>query len=144
MSWSLGFDPRWNRDVGYGVPAVCDHPDCTAEIDRGLSHVCGDAAYGGEHGCGLHFCTEHLGYAFDAEGEFLVAPDGDELPNLCERCVAWYERQDEAAARDLFAPKADHLDWVRFKLTDASWQPWRELHPEQVAALSAVLGARSA
>ncbi len=41
MSWAVGFDETWQRDIGYGVPAYCDHPGCMAEIDRGLSYVCG-------------------------------------------------------------------------------------------------------
>ncbi len=53
MGWSIGSDG--DRDIGYGVPAECDHPDCTAEIDRGLSYVCGGDPYGGEYGCGLFF-----------------------------------------------------------------------------------------
>ena len=55
MGWSLGYDSNWNRDIGYGVPAYCDHPYCNEEIDRGLSYVCGDALYGGDRGCGLFF-----------------------------------------------------------------------------------------
>ena len=42
MGWSLGFDDKWNRDIGYGVPAYCDHPKCSVEIDRGLAYVCCD------------------------------------------------------------------------------------------------------
>lgn len=37
MGWSIGFDTRWKRDIGYGVPAECDHPTCGAQIDRGLA-----------------------------------------------------------------------------------------------------------
>ena len=59
MGWSLGFDDNWNRDIGYGVPAICDHPECNKEINRGLAHVCGDEPYGGDDGCGLYFCDEH-------------------------------------------------------------------------------------
>jgi len=51
MSWAIGYDTRWQRDVGYGVPAWCDHPGCEAEIDRGLSYVCGNEPYGGDHEC---------------------------------------------------------------------------------------------
>ena len=47
MGWSLGYDRNWKRDVGYGVPAICDDPECTEEIDRGLSYVCGGEPYGG-------------------------------------------------------------------------------------------------
>ena len=60
MGWSLGFDSNYNRAIGYSVEAICDHPGCTEEINRGLSHVCGGALYGGEEGCGLYFCGKHL------------------------------------------------------------------------------------
>ncbi|HEV7521417.1 MAG TPA: hypothetical protein VGP89_09990, partial [Candidatus Angelobacter sp.] len=63
MGWSLGFDSNWQRDIGYGVPAYCDHPKCNKKIDRGLSYVCGGEPYGGELGCGLYFCSEHLGWS---------------------------------------------------------------------------------
>lgn len=54
MGWSIGYDERWKRDIGYGVPATCDHPGCEEKIDRGLSCVCANQQpYGGEHGCGL-------------------------------------------------------------------------------------------
>src|SRR4051812_7048849 len=26
MGWSIGYDSNWQRDIGYGVPAFCDHP----------------------------------------------------------------------------------------------------------------------
>ena len=50
MGWSIGYDSNWDRDIGYGVPAYCDHPDCNEEIDRGLSYVCGGEPYGGDRG----------------------------------------------------------------------------------------------
>ena len=28
MGWSIGYDTNWKRDIGYGVPAKCDHPRC--------------------------------------------------------------------------------------------------------------------
>ena len=34
MSWAVGHVR--GRDVGYAVPASCDHPGCTEIIDRGL------------------------------------------------------------------------------------------------------------
>lgn len=40
MSWAVGYDTNWHRDIGYGVPAECDHPECTERIDRGLGYVC--------------------------------------------------------------------------------------------------------
>jgi len=51
MGWSIGYDEDWKRDIGYGVPSICDHPDCNKEINRGMNYVCGGQAYGGEDGC---------------------------------------------------------------------------------------------
>ena len=82
MGWSIGYDDYWERDVGYGVPALCDYPDCNKVIDRGLAYVCGGDVYGGEHGCGLFFCSEHRQYA-----DF-VTPELDEVcVEVCERCA---------------------------------------------------------
>jgi hypothetical protein len=117
MGWSIGFDDKWNRDIGYGVPAVCDHPDCDKEINRGLSYVCGGAPYGGDEGCGLYFCHEHL----------FVDENRDEPVVLCERCHA---------GQLPYLPKPDTLEWVEWKLTDESWQQWRDENPETVKELS--------
>lgn len=102
MGWSIGFDDKWQRDIGYGVPAYCDHPECNEEIDRGLSYVCGGEPYGGETGCGLYFCEKHL---FFGEENF-----------QCERCL------DD---KPVFAAKPDHPEWTEFKMTDPSWAEWR-------------------
>lgn len=109
MSWAVGFDGRWSRDIGYGVPAYCDHPECPSEIDRGLSYVCGAEPYGGEKGCGLYFCSSH-----QYGGE-----------QLCVRCQT---------GREPFTPTPDHPDWIRHKLTHESWQEWRTENPEWVRA----------
>jgi len=113
MGWSIGYDSKWKRDIGYGVPAYCDYPGCNVEIDRGLSHVCGSEPYGGEFGCGLYFCSGHL----------YVTESGKSICECCEEGVC------------LFVPKPDHPTWIKFKLTDESWQQWRDEHPEEVAAL---------
>ncbi len=112
MGWSVGYDSKWERDIGYGVPAICDHPGCNKEIDRGLGYVCGGEPYGGEHGCGLFFCGEHL----------LMTKKGQ----LCERC---------AAGKEPFEPTPDTVEWMQWKLTDPSWQRWREENPEEVKRL---------
>lgn len=123
MGWAVGYDPSLRRDVGYGVPAICDHPDCVTEIDRGLSYVCGSEPFGGDQGCGLHFCLEHLTHSSPAL-------EGDDQPaaNLCERCLA-----DEPR----FDTKPDVFEWIRHKLTDESWQAWRDEHPAEVEELRA-------
>ena len=104
MSWAIGYDDRWQRDIGYGVPSICDHPDCNEEIDRGLGYVCcGQEPYGGEKGCGLYFCAKHSTYARGCMG-------------ICERC---------AKRRKPFVPKPDTYEWVHHKHTDSSWATWR-------------------
>lgn len=110
MGWSIGFDSHWNRDIGYGVPAVCDHPECNEEIDRGLSYVCGGEPYGGEKGCGLYFCLTHQTGAFQR----------------CERC---------AKRRRAFTPKPDVPRWMRHKLRDGTWKRWRDENPSEVALI---------
>jgi hypothetical protein len=122
MGWCIGYDSRWKRDVGYGVPAVCDHPACSEEIDRGLAYVCGGEPHGGEHGCGLFFCAKHRQYAGDRR-------DGAQL---CTRCYR---------GRPPFAAKPDVPVWERHKLRDQSWAPWRAENPALVAAIRASLRA---
>ncbi|MEU3011085.1 hypothetical protein [Nocardia asteroides] len=111
MSWAVGYDTNWRRDIGYGVPATCDHPGCGEGIDRGLAYVCGGEPYGGERGCGLYFCAIHLS-----------------LGELCKRCKH---------SEEPFAPTLDVPEWINHKLTDPSWQRWRDEHPGEVAALLA-------
>lgn len=115
MSWAVGYDEHWKRDIGYGVPAYCDHPRCNEEIDRGLGYVCGGDIRGGEHGCGLYFCGKHLRYYTRNRSQ------------CCSRCGHYQQLA--------FAPKPDHPDWIRHKLTDESWAPWRAENPDEVAAL---------
>lgn len=127
MGWAIGFDSNWNRDIGYGVPAECDHPDCHAKIDRGLAYVCGGQPYGEPHGCGLYFCAEHLFYKAvsvpKAEGGA-----AEETVQLCERCPLDDEHPDA------FEPKPDVDEWVQFKETDASWAQWRAERDAKTAA----------
>jgi hypothetical protein len=104
MGWSIGFDDKWQRDVGYGVPAVCDFPGCDEAINRGLGYVCGGEPYGGDRGCGLFFCSKHCGV-------------------LCERCTKGLEP---------FEPKPDTKEWIKWKLTDPSWKNWRDENPTLV------------
>lgn len=118
MSWAIGYDSHWQRDIGYGVPAYCDHPQCRAEIDRGLAYVCGGEPYGGEKGCGLYFCYAHL--------------SGGTVVQRCSRC-----RNRHAP----FLAKADHPDWLRHKLTDEGWAGWRDEHPEEALEVRLTLAA---
>jgi hypothetical protein len=109
MGWSIGYDKHWDRDIGYGVPATCDHPGCNEEIDRGLSYVCGGKPYGGRYGCGLYFCSKHIGG----------------FTHKCERCQA---------KEKPFDPKPDVPEWINHKLTHESWAEWRAENSEWVKA----------
>lgn len=137
MGWAVGYDESWKRDVGYGVPSLCDHPECSAEIHRGLSYVCGGDPYGGDAGCGLFFCDTHLGWAYTPEGDDLLDSQGIALPRMCARCVANHQNPD--GHPEYFTPKPDVREWVEWKLTDESWQPWRDLNPELVELMRAAL-----
>ena len=119
MGWSIGYDSCWNRDIGYGVPAVCDHPKCNAEIDRGLAHVCGTEPYGGEIGCGLYFCQEHLYYHNRRMSNGVV-----ETVQLCPKCGRYDTKPYKA--------KPDTDEWIRWKITDDSWEQWRKKNPNEV------------
>lgn len=115
MGWSVGTG-KDGRDIGYGVPALCDHPDCRTVIDRGLAYVCGMINTDGEdRGCGLHFCSEHMRYS-------------EKYGQLCFRC--W------PRMRSPFKRKPDISEWSEHKLTDPSWAQWRAENPQEVAALS--------
>ena len=122
MGWSIGYDTKNKRDIGYGVPAICDHPGCNEEIDRGLSYVCGGEPFGGDKGCGLYFCQDHL-----------YIGDGD--PQMCEQCC------DEEPR---FNPKPDTPEWIEWKLTHDSWQQWRDENPEEVKKARAFLESSDA
>ncbi len=123
MSWAVGTDPRRpDRDIGYGVPAYCDHPDCREEIDRGVAFVCGSVNTEGEdRGCGLHFCAGHFRLSV-------------KFGRLCFRC---WPRAD----RPPYEAKPAHPAWALHKLADESWAPWRSEHPDEVEALRAIVEA---
>jgi hypothetical protein len=119
MGWAVCYDHDRKRDVGYGIPCRCEHPECNRRIDRGLAHACGGEHGGGERGCGLYFCGHHL------------MADG----HVCERC---------AKRRKPFAEKPDMKTWMQHKLRDPSWQQWRDENPAEVATIKKQLAEKSA
>lgn len=116
MGWAVGYDEDWKRDIGYGVPAICDHPNCKTKIHRGLAFVCGQEPFGGEKGCGLYFCPKHLVFG---KGTC-----------LCDRC---------AHGRKFYEAKPDTAQWIRHKLKHKSWQQWRDTYPKEVQELKRLL-----
>lgn len=129
MSWAVGYDDHWQRDIGYGVPAICDHPDCDKQIDRGLPYVCGNEPFGGEHGCGLYFCEEHHPHSIEDDERL----DRAGANGLCDRCYH---------VKAPFDPKPDTAEWIHHKLTDWSWAKWRADNPQWVEAHTPPTGER--
>jgi hypothetical protein len=64
MGWAYCGQDESGRDIGYGISATCDHEGCDAEIDRGISYVCGNMHGGDGVGCGGYFCEAHLCVSF--------------------------------------------------------------------------------
>ena len=123
MGWAVGYDDNWKRDIGYGVPSICDHPGCGKPIHRGLAYVCGGEPYGGDDGCGLHFCGDHLWLGAKGKSH-----------QVCDRC---------RKGKDPFTPTPDTAEWMRHKLRDMTWKPWRDEYPQEVAEIRKQLRKRS-
>lgn len=115
MYWAIGYDERWNRDVGFDVPGICDHPSCKNTIHRGVDHVCGGEPYGGELACGLYFCKDHL--------EMKTIRSSDKPIQVCAQC---------SATQKPFEPTKDTQEWVQYKQTSNYWAGWRTHHKNKV------------
>ncbi len=126
MGWSVGIDSN-HRWVGYGVPAVCDQPECGAAINRGWAYGCGGGLVGTIDNCGRFFCSDHRTH-FKENDE-----DGGEW--VCERC---------ASGDDPFPETPDTVEWLEHLLTDESWQQWRDENSECVRDYRAALDSRAA
>lgn len=117
---------RGGRDQGYMVPAICDHPDCSAEIDRGIGYACGDDPM---ENCGLFFCHDHKRHDVDPEAEWA---DGNRHQfGVCERC---------AADHPAFDPSPDTEYWCAWKMNHESWGGWRSENPDFVKANAHLIG----
>ncbi len=119
-----------SRYGGYGVLAYCEYPGCAEEIDRGMPYACGGEPFS-EHGCDLYFCGKHLEFVtFDNKGERYdcehIGECECEMVELCERC---------RAGQEPFLYKPEHPKWVKYLLTDESWDEWRKDNPEEVKNL---------
>ncbi len=107
---------RWG---GYGVPVICEHPDCNEEIDRGMAYACGGEPFS-ERGCDRYFCGKHLIYHNFNMGK------GRAIYPVCEKCDKF---------KDPFPYKPEHPTWVKHLLKDESWAEWRKENPEEVEML---------
>lgn len=102
---------RW---AGYGVPAMCDRPECTTEIDRGLAYK----------------CEEYISYDIDEDTEV-------ETETEVEGCGLFFCGQHEDhGVHEGAVPKPDTPEWNGHLLSDDSWREWREKNPTRVALLT--------
>lgn len=114
------------RFGGYGVPAVCEYPDCNEEIDRGMSFACGDEPFS-ETGCDRYFCSKHKDNykGFNGFNERCRHKNDCkcEFHFYCDRC---------AKGKNPFPYKPETKEWIEHVLTDESWEEWRKEEPEMV------------
>ena len=84
MGWSdCGTDSK-GRPIGYAFDAICDHPGCRKEIDRGLSYACGGMHGSDTYSCDGYFCPEHLNSIKTPEGEYI---------SICDECYEAFVRE---------------------------------------------------
>lgn len=118
MSWALGFDDKNDRDIGYGVPAFCDHPECSAEIDRGLAYRCG--------GCRLYFCSRHqMGSHQRCQRCVLGQVPFDPKPDHPQ----WVEHKERHPSWAKWREGRRQLRKAREPLTDIPWSPYPDPPP---------------
>jgi len=124
------------RFGGYGVPAICEHPDCKSEIDRGVSFACGGEPFS-EHGCDRYFCDKHLNYEYwnYKTGNWCRHKNDCEceMVKVCERC-----RKN----KESFPYKPETKEWMKFQLKDPSWKEWREEMPDTVEEYKKILNKK--
>jgi hypothetical protein len=124
MGYSV-YEDIWHpgRWAGYGVPAECDFPDCTARIDRGFAYKCDEHSIYDEHqdeyillpGCEHYFCLEHRENS-NLHENVTAKPDLDEWIWWILVSPSWREWRDNNPLR---------VDSYRYRLEDSSWRPGR-------------------
>jgi len=87
MGWAHCGNDTEGRLIGYAIEALCDHPGCTKEIDRGLDFACGGMHGELDHACEKYFCWDH---------RFFIAVDciAEESGGyVCDKCLQLWENE---------------------------------------------------
>lgn len=120
----------------YWVPAICEHPECNEEIDRGVSHACWWEPFS-EHWCDRYFCSKHLEWVgINNDWTRLKEDHTDEEydradhPSLCERCEKW---------ESPFPYKKETKERVSHILSHESWEERRKENTEMVKDYKKIL-----
>ena len=93
MGWANCGVDSLGRPIGYAFEAICDHPDCTEEINRGLSYACGGMHGAGNWYCENYYCDDHMGWPDLEDDEYdKHFPEGIG-DGLCQECRASAEKE---------------------------------------------------
>ena len=79
MGWGNCGEDSMGRPIGYNFEAICDHPGCDKEINRGLSYACGGMHGEGTYSCEKYFCEPHLNHVKTPSGELI---------SICDECLS--------------------------------------------------------
>jgi len=131
MGYSVYYSIENNRFQGYGVPAYCDHPDCTNEIDRGISYVCcGDQLH--TNSCGGYYCQDHEHLCLILLEEDFEGLTSDEISENfdLDECPEFDEDGYFYQCKHKPIQHKEHPEWVEHMSTDESWNVWRNENKE--------------
>ncbi|OTG87924.1 hypothetical protein [Acinetobacter sp. ANC 3813] len=148
MSYACYTSEKNGREQGHGVPAVCDHPDCTNEIDRGMGHLCFENP-NIEASCGGFYCSDHSDLSVTITEDEFDGLDDDEALELAQSYGL-----DEVPVfdEDGYFYICNHKPieykesrkWLQFIHDDESWQTWLEKEPVRAARIKAWLESGTA
>lgn len=111
MGYGVYWVPERNRWEGYGVPAVCDFPDCDEKIDHGIAYR----------------CEVHREIWYDEEDREVEHEDEGCGLTLCEG------HRYQSGTHFWVDPKPQAHEWIVWVLSDESWKQWRKENPDRVA-----------
>jgi len=60
MGWADCGSDSQGRPIGYAFEGVCDHPECSKALYRGVDAACGGMHGADEYSCEGYFCWDHL------------------------------------------------------------------------------------
>ena len=141
MGWSMGHCGEHKRDIGYGVPAPCDHPECNEIIDRGLAYRCCENIHH-DASCKGYFCEEHRqNYVYQDE---LADMSPEELKVLGIDSNEEVAQDDDGiiCCRHTIQPHKEAVVWLEHILNDESWEVWRTKHPERIERFKKLLAEK--
>lgn len=143
MGYSCYTSEKHGREQGYDVPAICDHPDCSVEIDRGVGYVCLDNQ---DHtaSCGGFYCSEHSALAFIISEDEFEDLDDDDAQELAE---SYGLKEKPEFDEDGYFYICQHKpieyketrSWLEHIMGDESWQKWREEEPARAERIKTLL-----